>query len=82
MRRFRAQTVEPFVRKCQNTDHTLKIMIFRVKIDRLNLFLLPFSIGKIKRLNILDLAMVSLGLSFETKKIEKKNFFGDVISEE
>jgi len=41
-------------------------------MDRLNLFLLPFSIGKTKWLDILDLAMVRLDLSFEVIKSKKK----------
>jgi hypothetical protein len=55
----------------QNTDYSLKIMNFRIKSDRLNLFLLALSIGKTKLLDILDLAMVRLGVLFET--IKSKN---------
>jgi hypothetical protein len=50
--------------KRQNTDYTLKMVIFRVKIEILNLFFVPFFIDKTKWLNILDLAMVSQSLSF------------------
>jgi hypothetical protein len=64
MRRSRAQMTKPFVQKRQNTDYTLKMVIFRVKIEILNLFFVPFFIDKTKWLNILDLAMVSQSLSF------------------
>jgi hypothetical protein len=55
--------IELFVQKPQNTDYILKMVIFRVKIEILNLFFAPFSIDKTKWLNILDLAMVSQSLS-------------------
>jgi hypothetical protein len=56
--------IELFVQKRQNTDYTLKMVIFRVKIEILNLFFVPFSIDKTKWLNILDLAMVSQSVLF------------------
>jgi hypothetical protein len=34
MIRLRAETVEPFVKKCQNTDHTFKIVIFHAGATR------------------------------------------------
>jgi hypothetical protein len=47
---------------------------YRVKIDPLNLFFLPFSIGTTKWFDILDLTMVWLDLSFKTIKSKKKFF--------
>jgi hypothetical protein len=56
--------IEPFVQKRQNTDYTLTMVIFRVKIEILNLFFVQLFIDKTKWFNILDLAMVSQSLSF------------------